>query len=79
VATAVDIALSSSAGRWFPSLSISDDPARDDAAGPDRRVDPLEQAADRLEVGKMLDGGEREDQVRGRLEYEVVEVSVPCV
>jgi hypothetical protein len=56
-----------------------DDPDRDDAAGPDRRVDPLEQAADRLEVGKMLDGGEREDQVRGRPEYEVVEISVPYV
>ena len=41
--------------------AIGDDPDRDDAAGPDRRVDPPEQAADRLEGGKMLDGGERED------------------
>jgi hypothetical protein len=41
--------------------AIGDDPDRDDAARPDRRVDPPEQAADRREAGKMLDGGERED------------------
>jgi hypothetical protein len=41
--------------------AIGDDPDRDHAAGPDSRVDPPEQATDRLDGGKMLNGGERED------------------
>jgi hypothetical protein len=45
--------------------AIGDDPDRDDAAGADRRVDPPEQAADRLDRPEGMWPGDKKGAGRG--------------